>query len=379
MDNTRRETIPFKLVRNLVVIQLKINNKGYFNFVLDTGVGFMLITEPSLVDSINIINKRTVKISGFGEGRDFEAYITAPLKVEIPGLVSHNVTAAILKKDLFSLSNYAGIQIDGLLGYEFFSRLAVRVNFSDSTIKVTTPKNMRFFRKGTRIPISIKDGKPYFTTKIVYADGTEKDSKLIIDLGAGHFISKENVKNKTQLQKKSITSNLGMGIKGLITGSLSRIAEVDLGKYKMKNVIAAFPDSGTRSLTVTRDGNLGIALLKKFDIIFDYPDSVIYLKPDVDFKTPAEHDMSGLSYYSAGNDYSHIIINKIDPDSPADNIGLEEGDELVSINFKEVTKMSLQQIDNIFKSSDGRVLLLVIYRASDKQYYRLPITLKRRI
>jgi C-terminal processing protease CtpA/Prc len=147
----------------------------------------------------------------------------------------------------------------------------------------------------------------------------------------------------------------------------------------MKNMIAAFPDSDTRSLTIKRDGNLGIGLLKKFDIIFDYPDSVIYLRPDADFKTRAEHDMSGLSYYSAGDDYSHIIINKVDPDSPADNIGIEEGDELVSINFKPVTKMSLQQIDNIFKSSDGHVLLLVIYRASDKQYYRLPITLKRRI
>jgi len=379
MDSTRHATIPFKLVRNLVVIQLKINNKGHFNFVLDTGVGFMLITEPSLADSIHIINKRTIKISGFGEGKDFEAYTTPPLKVEIPGLVSHNVTASILKKDLFNLSNYAGMQIDGLLGYEFFSRLAVRVNFSDSTINVADPKDMRFFKRGTRIPISIQDRKPYFTTKIVYADGTEKSSKLIIDLGAGHFISMENVENKTRFEKKSIRANLGMGIKGLITGSLSRITEVDLGKYKMRHLIAAFPDSDTRSLTIKRDGNLGMGLLKKFDIIFDYPDSVMYLRPNADFKTPAEHDMSGLSYYSAGDDYNHVIINKVDQDSPADNIGLEEGDELVSINFRPVTKMSLQQIDNLFKSSDGHVLVLVIYRAEDKQYYRLPLILKRRI
>ena len=68
----------------------------------------MIITDPKLVDSIHIPNKRTLKIPGLGEGEDSEAYVTSPLDVEIPGLVSYDVAAAILKKDHFGLSGYAG-------------------------------------------------------------------------------------------------------------------------------------------------------------------------------------------------------------------------------------------------------------------------------
>ncbi|MDB5145612.1 MAG: peptide-binding protein, partial [Mucilaginibacter sp.] len=70
--------LPFRLVRNLVIIKLKINDRGPFNFVLDTGVGLMIITDPKMVDSISIQNKRTIKMAGLGEGDAYEAYVTPP-------------------------------------------------------------------------------------------------------------------------------------------------------------------------------------------------------------------------------------------------------------------------------------------------------------
>lgn len=369
--------IPFRFIRNLIVIQLKINNKGPFNFILDTGVGTMLITEPSLIDSIKIPNKRIIKIAGFGEGDNYEAYITAPLDIEIPGLVSYGVSTAILKRDPFGLSAYAGIPIHGLLGYEFFNHLAVKINFADTTLTVAQPRNMRIYRKANKIPITIEEHKPYMQAKVIFADGTEKESKLIIDLGAGHPISLENVKNKNTLQKVFVPANLGMGLQGLISGSISRIKEVQIGKYKIKNVIASFPNDDTRSLAVPRDGNLGMAMLKRFNVIFDYTNSVLYLKPNYAFNEHFEHDMSGLGYSAAGNDYSHVVIDKVEPGSPADEIGLKKDDEITMINFKAVDKMGLQQIDDLFRSGNGRTLLLEIYR--DKRYFKVLLTLKRRI
>lgn len=115
----------------------------------------MLITEPSLVDSIEVNKKRMVKIHGFGTGNDFEAYITNPLTVDIHGLVSNDVSAALFKKDNFGLSDYAGIPIHGLLGYEFFSRFAVKIDFADSTIKVSLPQHMRYFRKAETISFNL--------------------------------------------------------------------------------------------------------------------------------------------------------------------------------------------------------------------------------
>jgi len=117
-------------------------------------------------------------------------------------------------------------------------------------------------------------------------------------------------------------------------------------------------------------------MLKKFKVIFDYPDNVLYLKPGALFKEPFEHDMSGMEYYSA-DDFKHVIISRIEPGSPADEVGLEKGDEIVTINLVPVSKMSLEDIDSLFKSKDGRSLLLEIYH--DNKYDNIILTLKRRI
>jgi len=374
----KRVNIPFRDVRDMVVIKLYINGKGPFNFILDTGVGLMLITDPKLVDSINISNKRTLKISGLGQGAAYEAYATSALKVDIPGLVSYDVAATILKTDHFGLSNFAGMPIHGLLGYEFFNNLAVKIDFSDSTISVTRPKDIHIFSKGSKVPISIEDRKPYIQAKITFPNGTKTTDKLIIDIGAGHPLLLENIIKNQGLPQKFIAANLGVGLTGPIEGVLSRVKEIDIGKEKIKNVITSFPIDGKETKEfIKRDGNLGMGILKRFTIVFDYADSALYLKPAALMNAPFEHDMSGIEYYGGGSDFNRIIISRVEPGSPADAIGLEKDDEIVSINFKPVSEMTLDQIDEIFKSQNDRSLMLEIVH--DKKFDRVILTLKRRV
>jgi hypothetical protein len=377
-SNRKRVTIPFRMVRNMIIIRLKINGQGPFNFILDTGVGLMIITEPNLVDSINLTSKRTIKIPGLGEGEDDEAYISSTLKVDIPGLESHDVSAAILKKDHFNLSNYAGMPIDGLLGYEFFANVAVKISFADSTLSVCRPKDLRPFRKSSSIPMSVEQRKPYMQTKVTFPNGKKVDEKMVIDIGAGHPVSIENMIKNNGLPAKYIPANLGVGLNGPIDGFISRVNAVDIGKFRVKDVLASFPDDSKSQIvaSVPRDGNLGLGILKRFDVIFDYPDNVLYLKKGPLFDEPFEHDMSGLEYYSTGN-FAHIIIGRVEPGSAGDLIGLEKGDEIMAINFQPVTKMTLEEIDSIFKSRDGRGILLEIFH--DKRYDKVILTLKRRI
>lgn len=379
--NRKQVKLPFKLVRNLCVIQLSINDKGPFNFILDTGVGLMIITDPKMVDSIGLQNKRTIKLPGLGEGEAYEAYVTPPLKIDIPGLTSYDVSAAILKTDHFNLSNFAGIPIHGLLGYEFFNNLAVKLNFSDSTITVYRPQDVKLFKKGTKIPMTIENRKPYVQAKVKLPNGTEQMCKLIVDLGAGHPISLENMIKKNGLPQKFIIANLGVGLSGPISGFLSRIDEVELGKYRIKKVITSFPndyDAETlKYLTVKRDGNIGIGVLKRFTVIFNYHDNMLYLKPNSNINDPFEHDMSGLEYYAGGDDFKHIIISRVEPGSAADEVGLEKDDEITAINFKPVADMTLEQIDDILKSRNERSLLIEVYH--DHRYDKVILTLKRRI
>ncbi|WP_162846995.1 aspartyl protease family protein [Mucilaginibacter gracilis] len=381
-SDIKSASFPFQLIRNMVVVHVKINNKGPYNFVLDSGVGLMIITDPTLIDSLNIKNKRSILVTGMGEGKDFEAYVAPSLKVTLPGITGNNLSAAVLKEDNFGLSNYAGMPIHGLLGYEFFSAFTVRVNFSDSTITAGPPKYMRVFRRGTKLPITIEEHRPYISIKVkLRSDNAAKNNKLLVDLGAGHALSLENLIEQNQgLPDRFIASNLGISLTGPVRGFLSRINEVELGKYKIPNVITSFPEYDTvknNLITVTRDGNLGINLLKKFNLIFDYQNGWLYLKPNVFYNDPIEQDMTGIEYYADGADFKHIIISEVENGSGAADIGLQKGDEITRINFKPVSKLSLDEIDTLFKSKDNKSILLDVTR--DKQHERVILVLKRRI
>jgi predicted aspartyl protease len=279
--NRKRTIIPFRTVRNMVIVTLNINDKGPFNFVLDTGVGIMLITDPKLVDSLNLPSKRTIKVYGVN-GESYEAYVTPNLKIEMPNISSIGVSAAILKKDHFGLSNYAGMQIHGLLGYEFFRNLAVRFNFGDSTLTVSRPQYLKTMRKGTKIPLTIEDNKPYINTQIKLPEGKLLATKLLVDLGAGHPMLLDNLlKEEGGLPQNFIAANLGVGLTGPISGYISRVSELELGGYKLKNVLTSFPDLDyLKNIlpTTARDGSIGIGVLRRFDLIIDYSGEAMYLK-----------------------------------------------------------------------------------------------------
>ena len=381
--NRKRETLPFKMVKNMMIIQLQVNGKGPFNFILDTGVGLILISDPKLIDSVSIKTLRSINIVGFGEDKTLSALITPSINIGIGNTNARGVTAAILKKDIFELSNYVGIPIHGLIGYEFFNSFVVRINFSASTLTIYHPDKAYFLRKGSRIPISIEERKPYIITGIELKSGQKIPAKLVIDTGAGHPISLEMLNGvPISVPDERIEGNLGIGLSGPIDGYIGRIESLHLGKYTLRNVIAAFPDYedvASRVFSINRNGNMGIAVLKRFNVVFDYGRSAMYIRPSSSLKEPFEHDMAGMEISAIGENYDRLIITRIEPASAAEEAGLVKGDEIISINFKPVSEISLSEIESMFRSRNTRSFVLDVKAKDEKDPERVFLTLKKRI
>jgi hypothetical protein len=265
-----------------------------------------------------------------------------------------------------------------LLGYEFFSRLVVKLDFNDSTLTAYRHDKWKKPRGYEVVRISIENNKPYITTPVSFFDNSRRSCKLVVDLGAGHPISLENSDINNWPIYQSIPANLGMGLTGPIKATISRITRVALGKYSLSNVLSSFPDNAITSLNITpRDGNLGTDILKRFIVVFDYVDSMLYLKPRTNLKEPFEHDMSGMEYYAGGESFDHVVVGRVERGSASDEIGLAKDDEIVSVNLKPVSKLGLEELDRLFRSGNGRGLLLEVYH--DKRYTMVVLTLKRRI
>jgi hypothetical protein len=379
----KRENLTFRMIKNQMVIQLLINGKGPFNFILDTGVGLVLITDPKLIDTVSLQNLRSIYITGFGEGEIISAFIAPSVDLQIGNTIAKDIPVAILEKDIFELSNYVGMPIHGLIGYEFFQSFVVKLNFSTSTITVFQPEKAYIPRKGSRIPLSIEERKPYINTTIQLNSGKKLPVKLIIDTGAGHPVSLETIDGvPIELPDERIRGNLGVGLTGPIDGYIGRISSLHLGKYTLNNVIAAFPDyedAASRVFSINRNGNMGLEIIKRFNVVFDYNRASIYLKPLSTIKEAFEHDMAGMEIGSAGENYERLIITRVEPKSAAEQAGLMKGDEILAINFKPASEMSLSEIDTMFRSRNSRNFIIEIMPKDGKAKERIILTLKKRI
>ena len=361
--------IPFEFQANLVIVPIKVNNSDTLRFILDTGVSSILITDPQIAKLQRMKFVRNVKISGAGQGTDIEAGIVLDNTITMGDMIGYRQNLGVLKEDVLKLSEFVGSPIHGIIGYEIFNRFAVTIDFSTNELILENPEHYKYKpSKGERFPITIEENKPYLSTIELINDKQNLPLKVILDTGAGHAISLDaNKNNRIPMPPKVVKAQLGRGLSGIINGSLGRISKLRLGKFEMKNIVASFPDSSSYRMRgmelIERQGNIGCEFLRRFKVTFNYRDQYIVLKPiNRRMKEPFEHNMSGIELMARGNDFHEYMIDRVLENSPADNVGLLQGDQVMFINNKSSKDISISEIYKLFQKGEGKNVNLIMNR-----------------
>ncbi len=366
-NGIKKNAMSFKLVRNLIVIPIFINDKGPFNFILDTGVGPMVITDTDLVDSLEIKNMVPYKLVGAGAGADFETFVTNEISAQVGDASITHIPTVLIVNAPFDLSSYVGIPIQGILGHYFFKSFLVKVNYAWKRLVFYSPESSKKPR-GERIPIKLINNKPYITTdiRIEGSDTTSLSIRLLLDTGASHAVSLETMDEQPfLLPSKTIPASLGIGLGGPISGKIGRINQLDIGGFSLDHVVVSFPDYediAAKVNTPDRNGTLGGELLKRFSVFIDYADEAIYLKRNRFYNAPFENDMSGLEVYLEFGSYNRFFIGRVEEDSPGEEAGFLIHDEIISINFNLVKHGSLDDILHILKSGKEKSIIIEVIR-----------------
>lgn len=375
-----KSAVNFTLVRNLIIIPLYINNKGPYNFILDTGVGPLVITDTTIIKELNLKDLRPIKISGLGKGMEIDAFLTNQISAKVGKANINHIPTAILKSDILGLSNYMGTRIYGLLGYYFFNSFTVEINYSSKRVLFNLPGTKKKI-KGDIVPLQIINNKPYINVELDIKELGTINAKVVVDNGASHAISLETLNEKPfPVPPNSIPANLGIGLSGPISGSVGRVSKMRIGNFELNDVISSYPiydDAAAKTLILSRNGNLGAEILSRFNVTFDYTNEIMYLKQNQYFNRPFEHDMSGMEVYVEEIPNKRFFISRIEPNSPAELAGIREGDEIVSLNFADTKALNLNEITKTLRSGDGRSVFLFINR-NGETIIKL-IKLKKRI
>ena len=117
---------PFVLFNNVILIKVKIAEKNFW-FAFDTAAETNLIDyqQPKAVlELLNPINRFTLK--GVGN-EDLEVLYTRVNEIQIATRIFTN--NRFLVTNLAKMEKGFDVTIDGMLGYDFFTRGAFKINF----------------------------------------------------------------------------------------------------------------------------------------------------------------------------------------------------------------------------------------------------------
>lgn len=373
--NRKKTTFDFEIYNNLIIIPVVLDNRLPLRFILDTGVSSAILFDKKLTDLLGKAYARKISIMGVGEEQVVEAYVVTDTQIDLPGVKGYRQSLLVLDHDYLELSKQLGTEVHGIIGYELFSRFIVNINYIEKKITLYNPNSYKPRKRWETLDMDVYATKPFI--KIPFSIGGKKTlmGNFLIDTGASHaLLIHEDSNPDIYVPEKKIKSVLGKGLTGTINGHLTRINEMQLGKFKFNDVIVSFPDeqSYTDSLIYEdKNGTLGGEILSRFKVTFDYFDEKFYLKrtrlSDDDF----EYNMSGIEMEAEGIDFDKLVVSSVREGSPGDSVDIRKGDVILSVNGLGGESLKLATIYKMFNSKQGRKVNFLIERDEERMRKKL--------
>lgn len=355
---------PFKQYSGgVMIVKAKLEQiPDTLNFILDTGSGGISL-DSSTCAWYNLKptpSDTTIR----GMGGEHKVSFLFNQQLHFPGLTIERLNFHINDYEL--LSSVYGEKIDGIIGYSFFSRYIVRINFDSSEIEVYRPGEFDYPRGGTML-------RPAFTTlpiqNLAFRDRKKQNFNFYFDTGAGlcFLLSEQYVKDSSILlakRKPFYTQAEGMG--GRLEMRLTVIKMVQIGNYKFRNVPTyLFNDEFNVTSYPFVGGLLGNDLLRRFNLTINYPKREIHLSPNSHFNEPFDYAYTGMAIYYING---FIVVEDVVPGSPAAKAGLRKDDLIIAVdkNFSN----NIMAYKTILQSAREKIKITI---SRDKKLMQLTI------
>jgi PDZ domain/Aspartyl protease len=345
--------VPFSTFTGGVVV-VKAQLVGYpdtLNFIMDTGSGGISLDSTTCI-RMNITPILTDKlISGIGGVRRLSYVNNQSLllgKIRVDSLNFH-------VSDYDILSSVYGDRIDGIIGYSFYTRYIVKIDYDSNEMYVYSKGNFKYPRGGFTL-------KPAFSNLpvegAVVRDIREVNARFYFDTGAGlclllnsDFIRDSAILN---LEKKPLpTQAQGMG--GKANMQVTTMKEFKLGPYRFRNIPThIFEDVYNVTSYPYLAGLIGNDVLRRFNIILNYDKRIFYLTPNSHFRDPFDYSYTGLGLYWVEGE---IRVGDVMKDSPAEKAGFKVDDVVISVN--ENMSQNLQLYKSMLQNTGDKVRIVV--------------------
>jgi PDZ domain-containing protein/aspartyl protease len=329
-------TFPFQLVNNHIYADVKIDGKGPYVFIFDTG-GLNLVT-PNLAKQLGLNVEGGMDARGAGADT-MKAGMTRVSRVDLGGATLKD--QAFMSLPLDQMANVEGMDMPGMIGFETFRRFVTRVDYGHRTITLIDPKRFDASDAGTAVPINF-DGND------VEVQGSYDGiaGRFIIDTGARQtltlstpFVADHHLRDAA----KSGEATTGWGVGGPTKSYVVHGGTLMIGKVAVDGpLVLLSTDKAGDSAASELAGNIGGGLLKRFVVTFDYERNTMYLKPIAGRVADLDtFDRSGAWFNRDAEGFKVVDVTTA---TPAAEAGLAKDDVITAVDGQAATSIALPDL-----------------------------------
>ena len=347
-------TLRFQVLNGGIILgKVKMNDfADSLNFIFDTGCGGVSLDSLTCsrlkltpVPSPNMIR---------GIAGTCKQHILEGMRLSIAGVTLDSLTMQVNDYDI--LSTVYGVKIDGIVGFSFFSRYLVWVNYDSSIMDIYTKGSVKYPRGGYLLRPRLF-GLPMLEGRL--ADARNINSRFYFDTGAGLCLlfSSEFTADSAVFgpRRKKPVPTQGAGLGGKADMRLTILKSFQLGPFHFRQIPTyIFDDPYDVTCYPQLGGLIGNDLLRRFNLIINYSKSEIYITPNGSYRQPFDYSYSGVNI---GLVEGQVIVTDVMPGSPGDLAGLKEGDIILEINGN--THQDVQTYQNLLKTLGPKVKVRV--------------------
>ena len=364
--------IPFIVKNGHVWVRGRIGDSDSLWIVIDTGAAASVM-DDSLAQRLGLRVTGTheahgaagVQAGGVVTGRD----------VLLPGLTVHPDHLDTTSLTAFGAAS--GQPMDLILGYELFHDCVVRFDYANGVLDAWDARHAPRDLPGVTVPMTLVQNHPYVDAEVTFPGRAPIRGRWVIDTGSAMALSiaPEIVERDSLVASLPRTIQaIGRGVGGEVRVRTGRVESFQLGALTFDRPLATLAAPGAGRISVVGSvGNIGGQILGRCRVTFDYAHQRVLFEPNEKFAEPFDGEMSGATFARAGPDF---VVRFVNPDSPAADAGLREGDHVTSFDGRPAADFDLAAL-RAYLTGAGRVVKVDVVRGD--QHFSAALALRRLI
>jgi hypothetical protein len=344
------ENVPFDYIADHLFIDVTINCDKR-TWIIDTGASVSVI-DSDYAAELGLETSGNMK--GYGAGTTVEATFAELPPFSVDGIEFDAQKVAVI--GIRELLRRAGLEVVGILGYDFLSRFVVKIDYANELLSFYDPATFEYRGSGTVVDRPMKDR--FFVVPITVDGIYSGDWTLDIGAGGTGFFF-PYAQAHGLLERKGVDGIAG-GAGGYHPNRTIEFNTLEIAGYTLERPLISVPlQMGGAFGSKEGTGNLGNSILRHFVVYLDYERQQVILEKGADFEKIFPEDKSGLALIE--NDDGEIEVLYISPRTPAERAGFAEGDIVKSVNGIPVGLL------------DGVLALRELLRADEGTEYRFEV------